>query len=81
MQSNFYLNDMVLYIKKHAHQAPILAGRKVLVLLYADDAVLLSRSGLWKTINAFTEDCKKREGLKLNYIKSKIMVFNQEAKP
>lgn len=68
---NLYINDMVPYIKKSIHHAPVITGYETPILLYADDTLLLSRFelGLYKMIDTFLTNpvlCRKcglsREG-------------------
>lgn len=56
-----YINDMVPFIKKSGHHIPVIAGHETPVLLYADNAFLLSRSegGLYKMVNPFIDYCEQ----------------------
>lgn len=73
---NFYINDMVNCLSSPDFHAPKLADKSISVLLYADDAILLSRTriGLNRLIGEFSAYCR-REQLVINYQKTKIMVF------
>ena len=61
-----------------APDGPVLAGQVILLLLFADDLVLVSQSekGLQSQLNALHAFCENR-GLTVNLAKTKAVVFNQ----
>uniref|UniRef100_A0A670HL80 ribonuclease H n=1 Tax=Podarcis muralis TaxID=64176 RepID=A0A670HL80_PODMU len=73
---NLYINDMVKYLTSPEFHAPKLAEKPTSVLLYADDAVLLSRTkvGLKRLLREFSAYCR-RDQLVVNHQKTKVMVF------
>nr|XP_016853653.1 PREDICTED: uncharacterized protein LOC107983669 [Anolis carolinensis] len=60
---------------------PKLAGRHISILLYADDAALISRTpiGLKRALKSLAQYCREDQ-LQLNYHKTKIMVFAKRPK-
>ncbi|XP_042296775.1 uncharacterized protein LOC121916078 [Sceloporus undulatus] len=74
---NLYLNDLSAFISLEAHHSK-LAAVSIPLLLYADDAVLLSFSkiGLRQILRAFGGYCEEN-CLTINYSKTKIMVFSK----
>uniref|UniRef100_A0A670J8Y1 Reverse transcriptase domain-containing protein n=1 Tax=Podarcis muralis TaxID=64176 RepID=A0A670J8Y1_PODMU len=79
MLFNFYINSLAVNMAKENAHPPKLAGMPLPVLLYADDAVLLSFScvGLRKLLRSLADYCQA-EQLSINYSKSKIMVFSKK---
>lgn len=75
---NFYINSLVRKMEDASTHPPNLNNIPIPVLLYADDAALISFScvGLRKLLRALTEYCEA-EHLIINYTKSKIMVFSK----
>lgn len=71
-----FINDLAEKLRKvKGSHAPGLMGQEVPLLLFADDALILSTSaiGLQRQINAMSEYCEEW-GLKVNLSKSKIMI-------
>lgn len=60
---------------------PKIAGKHINALLYADNAVILSRTpvGLGRALKRLSAYCKV-EGLTINYQKTKIMTFARRSK-
>uniref|UniRef100_A0A803T0U9 ribonuclease H n=1 Tax=Anolis carolinensis TaxID=28377 RepID=A0A803T0U9_ANOCA len=78
---NFYINSMVEHLYNLDYHPPKLAERHLSILLYADDAVLLSRTqvGLKRALRALAKYCSV-EQLHLNFQKTKIMEFAKRPK-
>ena len=80
---NFYINDIVQALDPNDSAPPSLKGRKITVLLYADDMVILSltRIGLRNMLSRLATYCNE-EHLVINYNKTKIISFgNHRSKP
>ena len=62
-------------INKHEHELDVYL--KLLVLLYADDTVLMAENAidLQQQLNVFTEYCKTWK-LKVNVNKSNVLIFS-----
>ena len=75
---NFYINSMVTALSHPEFHPPKLANRHISLLLYADDAVLISQTpiGLKRALYALAQYCKE-EMLQINYSKTKVLVFAQ----
>ncbi len=75
---NLYINDLPSLIDKVQSDPPLLNNKKVPILMYADDMVLLSTtpSGLQKSLNLLSVYCKKWQ-LEVNLNKTKILLFNK----
>ena len=76
---NFYVNCLITNLKNIDVHAPKLdAEKKLPILMYADDAVLLSvsRVGLNRALLSFTNQCQK-EGLSINFDKTKVIRFHK----
>lgn len=69
---NIYINDMAQFLYNSDFHPPWLADRHISLLLYADDAVLLSRTpdGLKRTLGALSQYCAQNI-LEINYSKTK----------
>ena len=78
---NYYINDMIPHLSDINFHPPKLAGNQVSVLLYADDAAILSRTpiGLKRAMKTLAAYCTESK-LELNYQKTKIMVFAKRPK-
>ena len=78
---NLFLNDLAPELSTVDGHFPTLGDCKIPVLLYADDAVLISRSrlGLKRLMNKCL-DYLSTNKLQLNYQKSKILVFSKSRK-
>ena len=78
---NLYLADLAGNFTETRCHAPRLGGSPVPLLLYADDAVLLSctKVGFKALLHVFTSYCNQNH-LKINFIKSKIVVFAKSRK-
>ncbi|KAG8125770.1 hypothetical protein E2320_020897 [Naja naja] len=78
---NLFLSDLASYIGCTESHAPKLSTTKILLLLYADDAVLLSlsRPGLKRLLSAFGSYCAENH-LSINYEKSNVLVFSRARK-
>lgn len=79
---NLFLNDMAAALDHSDCHPPKLGSRRTALLLYADDAVLLSqtRRGLFNLINKSLAYFTLNK-LQLNFTKSKIMVFAKTWSP
>ena len=75
---NVFINDIVQYVENDC--SPLLNGKNLHCLLYADDLVLLSTSkdGIQCAVNGL-ENYVKDWGIEVNVSKTKMMVFNSEA--
>lgn len=76
-----YINDFPKKMKKIESHAPMLSGKEIEVLLYADDMVLLSQTGigLQRALQQLQEYCVQNK-LKVNEAKPKILVFRKGVK-
>ncbi|KAJ1080893.1 hypothetical protein NDU88_001082, partial [Pleurodeles waltl] len=74
---SLYINDIVPSLLRLEADAPLLGTQKILVLLFADDTLLISKtpSGLHKLLVCFEEFCSTR-GLEINASKTKLMTLN-----
>ena len=72
---SLFINDLVDHMRDTDTHAPWIGGRDIKMLLYADDVVLLTETGigLQKGLDRVREYCL-RWGLKVNVGKTKIMV-------
>ena len=79
---NFYVNDMPHYLSNLDFHPPKLAGKHVSVLLYADDAAIISRTpiGLRRALKTLAAYCRDNL-LELNLQKTKVMAFAKRPKP
>lgn len=79
---NLFLNDLASFLAPVESHSPKLGSRRVQLLLYADDAILISRSriGLRRLMDSGIHYLRLNK-LQLNYAKSKIMVFSNSWKP
>ena len=76
-----YLDDLEkILLSVPNHDAPMLAGLAVPLLLYADDLALIStsRGGLQRLLNELEAFCTVR-GLTVNIDKTKVVVFGSRA--
>ena len=76
---NIYINYLVKKLSETNSHPPKLAHRPLSVLLYADDATLLSWTciGLRRLLRTLDIYCTS-EKLVLNYTKSQVLVFTQK---
>lgn len=76
---NIYVNSLVTCCREIETHPPVFSnGRKVPILMYADDAVLLSQTkvGLKRALGKFSDQCNT-ELLTINFAKTKIVHFNR----
>lgn len=78
---NFYINTLVDHLSSTDVHPPRIAGRHVSILLYADDAAILSRTpiGLRRALWKLTTYCEENQ-LTINYKKTKVMAFARRPK-
>uniref|UniRef100_A0A803TKK2 ribonuclease H n=1 Tax=Anolis carolinensis TaxID=28377 RepID=A0A803TKK2_ANOCA len=78
---NFYINDIVEYLKMKEYHGPKIMDRELNILIYADDIVLLSTTpvGLRRSLQKLSHYCAEN-ALTINKEKSKIMVFGKKTK-
>ena len=78
---NLFLSDLPIHLSRIHGHAPKLDSQPVPLLLYADDAVLLSFSkvGLKRLLSSFASYCNQNS-LSINFEKSKILVFSKSWK-
>ena len=80
---NLFVSDMREPLNEsHAYiHAPRIANYRCPLLLYADDAVILSysRVGLCRALKIFTAYCQSNQ-LSINHSKSKVVVFSRSRK-
>ena len=76
---NLYMDACVREVLREDMGGVMVGGRKVSILLYADDAVLLAESEqeLQLLVDRFCMVCSKRK-LKINENKTKTMVFDRD---
>ena len=74
---NLFINDLPKLLSKANTDPVILSDKKIPILMYADDVVLLSQSesGLNRALNLLYIYCKKWK-LEINTSKTKVMIFN-----
>ena len=74
-----FINDLESYLSSNVAGNITLANRKVQLLLFTDDVVLLadSNKGLQESIDRLTEFCKTWI-LNINVDKTKVVVFNRK---
>jgi hypothetical protein len=72
-----YLSDLPAMLTKQQCDPVYLNDKRLSCLLYADDLILISKSanGLQNSLNLLNAYCEKWK-LKINFNKSKVMVFN-----
>ena len=75
---NMYINDLPKYLERAECDPVELYHKKVGILMYADDMLLLSKSesGLKRALSVLSVYCKKWQ-LVVNVNKTKIIVFNK----
>lgn len=78
---NLFLADLPAHLTGIEGHAPILNTNPIPILLYADDALVLSRSkiGLKRYLKAFSSYCTMN-CLNINFNKSKILIFSKSQK-
>ncbi|XP_061444037.1 3 beta-hydroxysteroid dehydrogenase type 7 isoform X1 [Rhineura floridana] len=78
---NFFINDIVPAMSSPSFFPPSIKDRKVPVLLYADDLLLLSqnRLGFKRMLSQFQTYCAT-QCLHINYSKTKIMICGKYSK-
>lgn len=78
---NLYINDLVTHLNKLEHHPPKLASKHISILLYADDAVLLSKTplGLKRMMQTLTKYSQQNR-LEINYDKTKVISFANRPK-
>ena len=74
-----YINDIEDYFNKIDYAGITIEGRKICVLKYADDLILIAKSedGLQKSLNSLYSYCAQNK-LTVNTSKSKIMHFTKK---
>jgi rubrerythrin len=74
---NMYINELPMLLNDINKDIIILGNKKVPILMYADDIVLISRSasGLQRSLDLIFKYCKKWK-LVVNIKKTKVMIFN-----
>lgn len=79
---NLFLSDLPLFLQNATTHTPYLNNSPLFLLLYADDAVIISLSvlGLKKLFKSFSNYCSLNN-LKINYDKTKIMQFGKRGNP
>lgn len=77
---NFYINSLVEHLTKPEFHPPKIAHRHLSLLLYADDAALISRTpvGLRRALQALATCCQENR-LEINYDKTKVMAFGERS--
>ena len=77
-----YIDELEALLQKGGCDAPRLAGIMAIVLLYADDIVLISETaaGLQKQLTLLGQFCAAK-GLTVNLTKTKVLVFNARKPP
>ncbi len=75
---NLYVNDLPILLDKIECDPPMLYNKRLPILMYADDMVLLSTTptGLQKSLTLLGIYCKRWQ-LEVNLEKTKIMFFNK----
>lgn len=73
-----FINGIVDCMTRVNTDAPILAGIKISILMFADNTLIISKtpSELQRALTVFEEFCSAR-GLEVNVSKTKLMTFNQ----
>ena len=79
---NLFLNDLPTLLHNKCIDAPVLLDRKLPILMFADDIVLLStsQSGLQHSLRLLESFCNKWR-LSISLKKTKIMIFNANFNP
>ena len=77
---NFFINSLIPQMVSPSFFSPAIGCRKISMLLYVDDLVLLSlnKIGLKRMLSQFGQ-LPKEERLPINYAKTKIMVYGRRA--
>ena len=78
---NVFLKDLSSHLSSIDSHAPKLSNTKIPLLLYTDEAVLLSlsRIGLNRLLSGFGNYCSENN-LIINYSTSKVLVFSKACK-
>ena len=78
---NYFINDIISKLSSSDFHPPKLADRPISILLYADDALILSRTpvGVRRALRSLAQYCKEA-CLTINYQKTKVMTFAKRPK-